>query len=155
MLKSLTAVSMCDGLKFVKILKIERLCGRYTPFKGRFVREILALFDHLITRLQDHSLLEFKWCPDNPPLDSQVTYIWEHQWNIQSFDLYSLNYSDQLDQWWKDLMFPQKYIDITLPAPLKADFLAKFDLSCMRSLTVMAIPLRNDVSSCIQPTWVL
>lgn len=137
---------MCDGLKFVKTFEIGPLGGLSI---GPLMRKILALFDHLISRLQDHSLLDFKWDACYPPLDSQLTYIWEHQWNIQSIDLSRLTYAVQLAQLRKDLKFPQKYVDITLPTPLDDRFLAKLDLSCMRSLTVKSSPRTNEFSSCI------
>ena len=62
------AALMSDGLRFVKTLKVG-------PIRGKTV----ALFDHLMSRFQDHSLVNFEWDPDEPPLNSQLRYIWDHQ----------------------------------------------------------------------------
>ena len=49
-----------------------------------------------------------------PPLDSQLAYIWDHQWNIQSIDLNEMSLSDAFRAICprKDLKFPQKIVHI-------------------------------------------
>ncbi|MCJ1344273.1 hypothetical protein MMC31_002476 [Peltigera leucophlebia] len=124
------AVSMCDGLRYVRSLKVG-------PLEGRMV----AIFDHLISRLQDHSLVYFGWDCDNPPLDSQLSYIWEHQRNIQSIDFMDMTNVVSAARAWKDDKLPQKYVHLSMDWPLpiprdSEDFLEKLDLSCISSLAV-------------------
>lgn len=124
-LKILEAVSMCEGLRFVKTLKI-----------GPMKPEMVEHFGRLISRLRDHSLVDFKWDAGEPPLDSQLVYIWDHQWNIQSIHLIEVAGTIESIQPWKGLKFPQKYVNISLELPLEDNILAKLDLSCLRALTV-------------------
>ena len=141
-LKALEAVSMCDGLRFVKTLKI-----------GPMKPEMVALFDRLISRLQDHSLVDFKWDAGEPPLNSQLAHIWDHQWNIQSIDLIRLADTVKSIPPWNGLKFPQKYVHISLRLPLEDDFLAKLDLSCMRALTLSSY-CSDGLPSCISANMV-
>lgn len=138
LLELIEAVTMCDGLRFVKTLQI-----------GPIRQKMLSLFGRLISRLQDHSLLAFKWDYRHPPLDSQLLYIWEHQWNIQSIDFIDNVHTVESIQPWKGLKFPQKYVDISVKLPLEDDFLARFDLSCMRSLTMIMDTDAEKLPSCI------
>ncbi len=136
MLSTFEAVTMCDGLKFVKTLKVG-------PIEGKMIE----LFDRLISRLQDHSLVNFEWDAGAPPLNSQLAYIWGHQSNIRSIDLIDVTDAVKAVQPWKDLKFPQKYENISLNTPLEEDFVAKLDLSCMRTLTVEWIDFEELPSS--------
>ena len=120
------AVLMSDGLRFVKTLKVG-------PIRGKTV----ALFDHLMTRLQDHSLVNFEWDPDEPPLNSQLRYIWGHQWNIQSIDLTEITNAVQTVQPCEGHRFPQKYVHLSLSLPLEEDLSKKLDLAYMTALTVI------------------
>lgn len=126
MVSTFEAVTMCDGLKFVKTLKVG-------PVEGK----VIAIFDRLISRLQDNSLVNFEWDSGAPPLNSQLTYVWGHQSNIRSIDLIDVTDAVKAVQSLKDLKFPQKYENISLNAPLEDDFMAKLDLSCVRTLAVM------------------
>lgn len=141
-LKVLEAVSMCEGLRFVKTLKI-----------GPMKPEMVELFDRLISRLRDHSLVDFKWDAGEPPLNSQLVYIWEHQRNIQSIHLVEVAGTIKSIQPWKGLKFPQKYVHISLELPLEDDILAKLDLSCLRALTVRSY-CRSGLPSCISANMV-
>ena len=120
------AVLMSDGLRFVKTLKVG-------PIRGKTV----ALFDHLMSRFQDHSLVNFEWDPDEPPLNSQLRYIWDHQWNIHSINLTKITNAIQTVQPCEGLRFPQKYVNLSLNLPLEEDLSKKLDLAYMRALTVM------------------
>lgn len=122
----LNAVAMCDGLRFVKRLKVG-------PIKGKMI----SLFDRLIFRLPDHSLLDFEWDAGAPPLNSQLAYSWDHQLTIRSINL-GIEVIDDVNgfQPWKNLKFPQKYENIFLAFPLDEAFLARLDMSCMRTLTM-------------------
>lgn len=124
-LKVLEAVSMCEGLRFVRTLKI-----------GPMKPEMVELFDRLISRLRDHSLLDFKWDAGEPPLNSQLLYIWDHQWNIQSIHLTEVAGTVKSIQPGKGPKFPQKYVHISLELLIEDDILAKLDLSCLRALKV-------------------
>lgn len=137
------AVTMCDGLRFVKTLRI-----------GPIGPEMVALFGRLISRLQDHSLVAFTWDECQPPLDSQLLYIWEHQWNIQSISFIDRAHTAESIKPWEGLKFPQKYVDISFKLPLEDDFLAKFDLSCMRSLTMEMKTHADKLPSCISANMV-
>lgn len=136
------AVIMCEGLRFVKTLQIGRLSGKMVAFFGR-----------LISRLQDHSLLSFKWSQGCPPLDSQLLYIWEHQLNIQYIDFGQLH-NVKWTRPWKVLKFPQKYVEVSITLPLEDDFLARFDLSCMRSLKIFMHLRVERIPSCISANMV-
>ena len=116
---------MSDGLRFVKTLKVG-------PIKGK----MFALFDRLISRLQDHSLVNFEWDARWPPPDSQLLYIWAHQWNIQSVDLTNII---QIVQLHEGLRFPQKYVHLSLILPLKHNKVLskRIDLTHMTALTVI------------------
>lgn len=133
---------MCDGLRFVKTLRI-----------GPMKPEMIELFDRLISRLRDHSLVDFKWDIDDPPLNSQLVYIWDHQWNIQSIYLTRGAVTVKSIQPWKGLKFPQKYVHISLDLPLEDTILAKLDLSCLRTLTVGSY-CRNGLPLCISANMV-
>ncbi len=124
MLNAFEAVAMCDGLRFVKTLKI-----------GPIKEKMLSLFDRLIFRLPDHSLLNFEWSAGVPPLNSQRAYIWDHQSNIRSINLTDVTEVMKVIQP-KNLKFPQKYEKISLVLPPDEAFLARLDLSCMRTLTM-------------------
>lgn len=122
------AILTSDGLRFVKTLKVG-------PIRGKMV----ALFDRLMSRFQDHSLVNFEWDPDEPPLNSQLRYIWDHQWNIQSIDLTKMTDAVQAVQPCRlsSLRFPQKYVHLSLSLPLEEDLSKKLDLAYMTALTVM------------------
>ena len=120
------AVLMSDGLRFVKTLKVG-------PIRGKTV----VIFDHLMSRFQDHSLVNFEWDPDEPPLNSQLRYIWDHQWNIQSIDLTKITNAIQTVQPYEGLKFPQKYVHLSLSLPLEEDVSKKLDLAYMTGLTVI------------------
>lgn len=124
-LNAFEAVAMCDGLRFVKRLKVG-------PIKGK----MFPLFDRLIFRLPDHSLLDFEWDADAPPLNSQLAYIWDHQSNIRSIDLTDVMDVIKVIQPRGNLKFAQKYENMSLAFPLDEAFLARLDLSCMRTLTM-------------------
>lgn len=119
------AVLMSDGLRFVKTLKVG-------PIRGKMVE----LFDHLMSRFQDHSLVSFEWNPGQPPLNSQLRYIWDHQWNIQSIDLTNIANAVQTIQPYEGLRFPQKYVHLSLSLPLEEELSKKLDLTHMTALTV-------------------
>lgn len=125
MLSTFEAVAMCDGLRFVKTLKVGRIEGK-----------MIALFDRLIFRLPDHSLKNFEWDAGAPPLNSQLAYIWDHQSNIRCIDLTDITDVVKVIQPRNNLKFPQKYENISLRLPLEEAFLARLDLSCMKTLTV-------------------
>lgn len=91
------AVSMCDRLRYVKTLKIGAIEGR-----------MVAIFDCLISRLQDHSLVNFEWDSDRAPLNSQLAYIWDRQWNIQSIDIIDMMVVKAVRPW-KSLKFTSIY----------------------------------------------
>lgn len=114
-------------LRYVKTLKIGAIEGR-----------MVAIFYCLISRLQDHSLVHFEWDSDRAPLNSQLAYIWDHKWNIQSIDIIDMMVVKAVRPW-KSIKFPQKYVHISLEWPRQEDhegFLEKLDLSCMNSLRV-------------------
>ena len=119
------AVLMSDGLRFVKTLKVG-------PIRGKTV----AFFDRLIRQFQDHSLVNFEWDPDKPPFNSQLHYIWDHQWNIRSIDLTNITNAVQTVQPSGGLRFPQKYVDLSFSLPLEDDLSKKLDLAYMTALTV-------------------
>ncbi len=124
MLSAFEAVAMCDGLSFVKTLKI-----------GPIKEKMLSRFDRLIFRLPDDSLLNFEWDAAAPPLNSQLAYIWDHQSNIRSINLTNITDVMEVIQP-KNLKFPQKYENVSLVLPMDEAFLATLDLSCMRTLTM-------------------
>ena len=119
------AVLMSDGLRFVKTLKVG-------PIRGKTV----AFFDRLMRQFQDHSLVNFEWDPDEPPSNSQLRYIWDHQWNIQSIDLTTIINAIQTVQPCEGLRFPQKYVHLSLSLPLEEDLSKKLDLIYMTALKV-------------------
>ena len=133
---------MCDGLKFVKTLKV-------VPIKDRMV----TVFDRLISRLRDHFLVDFEWDALEPPLDSQLLYIWNHQRNIQSIDLANITDTVKAVQPWDGLTFPQKYVHISLKLRLKKCFLEKIDFSRMRALTIK-YSAENKIPTCISAYWI-
>lgn len=120
------AVSKCEGLKYFKTLKVG-------PIKGK----IVAIFDRLIFRLQDQSLVNFEWNAVEPPLSSQLLHIWDHQRNIQSIDLTNTTNTVKAVRPWEGPRFPQKYVHISLKLPLQELVVQKVDLSSMRVLAIM------------------
>lgn len=125
MLTAFEAVAMCDGLRFVKTLKV-----------GPIKEKMISLLDRLIFRLPDHSLLNFEWDAGAPPLNSQLTYIWDHQSNIRFINLSDVIDAVKVIKPCKNLEFPQKYENLSLEFPMDEAFLARLDLSCMRTLTM-------------------
>lgn len=125
MLNIVKAVSMCNGLRFVKTLKVG-------PIKGEMVNH----FHTLISRLKDHSLLNFQWDIHEPPLNSQLAYLWNHQRNIQSIDLVDIMDTIRTIQPEKNVKFPQKYVHVAMEWPRDQFSLKKFDLSSIKALTV-------------------
>ena len=121
------AVLMSDGLRFVKTLKVGLIKGK-----------MVALFDRLISRLQDHSLVDFEWDAVGPPLNSQLLYIWDHQWSIQSGDFTNITNAVQTVQLCEGLRFPQKYAHLSLILPLKKSLSKRIDLTHMTALTVIS-----------------
>lgn len=115
--------------------------------------EMVELFDRLISRLRDHSLLDFKWDTGEPPLNSQQVYIWDHQWNIQSIHLTEGAGTVKSIQPWKGPKFPQKYVHISLELPIEDDILAKLDLSCLRALKVRSY-CRSGLPLCISANMI-
>lgn len=138
MINAFEAVVMCDGLRFVKTLKIG-------PIKG----EMISLLDRLIFRLPDHSLLNFEWDAGAPPLSSQLAYIWDHQSNIRSIDLVGVTDFIRVIQPSKSFKLPQKYENISLVLPVDEAFLARLDLSCMRTLRIDGFAFPQQLSSLI------
>ncbi|MCJ1344141.1 hypothetical protein MMC31_002344 [Peltigera leucophlebia] len=128
-----------DGLRFVKTLRV-----------GPMMPILVAPFNHVIAKLQDHSLINFEWDSFLPPLDSQLAFIWDHQWNIQSIDLGEMSLSDAFKAICprKSLKFPQKFVHMSLSWPHEEDLLEKFDLSVMRELTVRG-NLWDNLPSCV------
>lgn len=110
MLTAFKAVAICDGLRFVKKLKVG-------PIKGKMI----SLFDRLIFRLPDHSLLNFEWDAGVLPLNSQLAYIWDHQSNIISINLSDVIDAVKVISPCKNLKFPQKYENLSL----------EFHLTCL------------------------
>ena len=66
--KEMLDVVKADGLRFVKTLKVGPITGK-----------MVTLFDHLIFKLQDHSLTNFEWDEYGPPFNPQLVYVWDHQ----------------------------------------------------------------------------
>lgn len=128
MLNVVEVVSKCDALRYVQTLKVG-------PIKGRMVK----LFDRLISQLQDNSLLNFEWDPEEPPPNSQLVYLWQHQWNIQSIDLIEGMHAFRRVRLREGLQFPQKYVHLSIDEWLYEeddDVFEKLDLSCLTSLKV-------------------
>lgn len=134
------AVSKCDALRYVQKLKVG-------PIQGR----MFTLFDRLMSRLQDDSLINFEWDAEAPPLNLQVVYLWEHQRTIKSIDLIEVMDAFRAIQLWKGLKFPQKYVHLSLDEwPPEDDVLEKLDLSCLTSLKVRdnwAVKLPSCISA--------
>lgn len=124
-LNLLKAVSMSNGLKFVKTLKI-----------GPIKDDMINLFGLLISRLKDHSLLSFEWDTNNPPIPAQLRYLWDHQWNIESIDLSELKDTIETIQPRKNQKSHQKFVHISFEWPGDQFSLQKLDLSSLEAMTV-------------------